>query len=608
MPSSFKGTVRFLSERGLQQLPDPVIWISQQGQILQVNAAACQLYGYTTKQFSTLTVFDLNPQFQPDQWELHWRKDRLDPKRIQTTHRKADGKTVSVEVLNCWEEVDGHTYSCSIIRDMSQEQQKAANLKRLWEQTRQQDKIALLSQFSVDRSSDGIVWLAADGQIKYVNEAMCQRLHYSKEELLAMTIFDVNRNFDPQRLQGLWKRLRQEDTVLLESGHYTKEGQFIPVEINTNFIIHEGEEFACSIVRDITERKAQEAALKQALVEIRQLKEKVEAENEYLQEEISNQQAHNDIITQSENMKVVLHQVDQVAPTDSTVLILGESGTGKELIANAIHRFSRRSGQSFVKLNCAALPEQLIESELFGHEKGAFTGAFQRKIGKFELADDGTLFLDEIGELPLPLQAKLLRALQEGEIERLGSETTMHVNVRIIAATNRDLQEMVRAGTFRNDLYFRLFVFPLSIPPLRERPQDIPVLVEHFCQKHQKRMGKKIETIPNHVMKRLQTYHFPGNIRELENIIERAIIMSTQGTLALPGIELQTTNSAHQAEIDAQIDTFETMQRKHIIAALIQTNWRVSGKGGAAEMLDLPSTTLRSKMQKLGIKRSVAAL
>jgi formate hydrogenlyase transcriptional activator len=292
-----------------------------------------------------------------------------------------------------------------------------------------------------------------------------------------------------------------------------------------------------------------------------------------------------------------------VATTDSTVLILGETGSGKELIARALHNLSDRRERTFVKLNCAAIPTGLLESELFGHEKGAFTGAIATKIGRFELADRGTLFLDEVGEIPLELQVKLLRVLQEQEFERLGSTRTIRVNVRVVAATNRDLGQMVEDQKFRSDLYYRLKVFPITVPPLRERAEDIPLLVRHFTQKFASRMKKRVETIPAEAMTALQTYSWPGNIRELENFIERAVILSSGSVLFVSLAELKRPSQPVHAG-NGSVVTLEEAEREHILKALRETNWTIGGPAGAAAKLGMKRTTLQSKMQKLGISRS----
>jgi formate hydrogenlyase transcriptional activator len=339
---------------------------------------------------------------------------------------------------------------------------------------------------------------------------------------------------------------------------------------------------------DITERVLME-----------QEKARLEAQNIYLQEEIKGSHNFEELIGGSTSLKKVLKNVGRVAPTDSTVLITGETWTGKELIARAIHNLSPRRGRPLVKVNCAAIPAGLIESELFGHEKGAFTGALTKKMGRFEVADKGTIFLDEIGELPLDLQSKLLRVLQEGEFERVGGMQTFKVNVRIIAATNRDLEQQSKTGHYRPDLYYRLNVFPIHLPALREREGDIPMLVQFFVRKFAANFGKKIDRISERMMAGLQRYHWPGNIRELEHVIERAVILSE-------GSELEPIDwlSQHNGKAGAaKTQTLEEMERQHIVEVLDQTNWRVSGDKGAAKILGLNPTTLEARMKKLDITR-----
>jgi len=334
--------------------------------------------------------------------------------------------------------------------------------------------------------------------------------------------------------------------------------------------------------------------------EITGLKEKLAKEKLYLEEEIRTEYNFEEIIGESTALKKVLKQVAVVAPTDSTALILGETGTGKELLARAIHNLSGRRERTFVKMNCAAIPTGLLESELFGHERGAFTGAIATKVGRFELADGGTLFLDEVGDIPLDLQSKLLRVLQEQEFERLGSTRTIRVNVRMVAATNQDLTEMVEKKEFRSDLYYRLNVFPVLIPPLRERREDIPVLVRYFAQKFARQLNRPVERIPADTMDALTNYAWPGNIRELENLIERAVILSSGPDLVVPVSELKTSRPLMDA---APVSTLEAAERDHIVRALNATNWVIGGQAGAAAKLGMKRTTLQSKMQKLGISR-----
>jgi PAS domain S-box-containing protein len=353
---------------------------------------------------------------------------------------------------------------------------------------------------------------------------------------------------------------------------------------------------------DITDRKEAEEALQVAHAEVSKLKNQLEEENIYLQEEIRLSHNVDEIIGGSNAIKYVLFKIEQVAKTDTTVLILGETGTGKELVARAIHSQSNRKHRPLVKVNCAVLSASLIESELFGHEKGAFTGAVARKIGRFELADGATIFLDEIGELPLELQPKLLRVIQEGEIERLGGSKTIKVDVRLIAATNRNLKSEVEKGTFREDLWYRLNVFPITLPPLRQRKEDIPLMVEHFTRIFSKKVGKTVTSISSATMKKFQDHSWPGNIRELSNVVERALVTA-------PGTVLHVVDQFEQPKESTELaGSLEEIEREHITRILDQTAWKVEGQGGAARILGLHPSTLRTRMTKLGIQRSIRAL
>ncbi len=351
-----------------------------------------------------------------------------------------------------------------------------------------------------------------------------------------------------------------------------------------------------SLKREIDVRRKAEHDLKDALEEIRQMKDRLERENVYLQEEIRLEQNFEEIIGRSDALKYVLYRVEQVAPTDATVLILGETGTGKELVARAVHGVSSRKDRLMVKVNCAALAPNLIESELFGHQKGAFTGAGMNQQGRFEVADGTTLFLDEIGELPLELQAKLLRVLQDGEFERLGSSRTLKVDVRVIAATNRNLEEEVARGRFREDLWYRLNIFPITVPPLQQRREDIPLLVNAFLTRLSKKIGKQVETVLPADMRAMMDYAWPGNVRELENLIERAVILS-QG----PELNVELPRGRDSAPGDGR--ALEDVERTHILRVLEESAWKIEGRDGAARFLQLNPGTLRSRMKKLGIER-----
>ena len=446
---------------------------------------------------------------------------------------------------------------------------------------------------------EAVFWFDKDANFFEVNQVACQKWGYTREEFLQLTIFDVNPTMSPAIWAAHWAA-KQKETTTFESSHLRKDGTIFPVDITDIFVDLRGEVYSCAIVRDISERKQKESALRGALLEIKELKEKLEAENNYLQEEIEVQNNFGEIISNSPKFQIILKQIEQVADTNSTVLITGESGTGKELIARAVHRLSRRSKRPMIKVNCAALPATLIESELFGHEKGAFTGALARKLGKFELADGGTIFLDEIGEMPIDLQPKLLRTIQEGEIERVGGQEVKMIDVRIIAATNRNLPKEIEAGNFREDLYYRLNVFPIHSIPLRARKIDVPLLTRFFCEKIGAKLGKKITEVPQKVIDKLVSYDFPGNIRELENLIERAIITSRSGKLSL-GDWFNPKNKKHKSQ---NFISLEDYQRNYIIEVLKHTDWRVSGEYGAAKLLKMRPTTLYSKMDRLNIKRS----
>ena len=347
-------------------------------------------------------------------------------------------------------------------------------------------------------------------------------------------------------------------------------------------------------------------ALDEALLGLREASERLEAENVYLRQEMQSKHGFDEIIGESDSLVHCLLAVDRVAATAAPVLLLGETGTGKELLANAIHRRSDRSERPLVKVNCAALPANLIESELFGYEKGAFTGADKAKRGRFDLADGSTLFLDEIGDIPLEVQPKLLRVLQEGEFERLGGTETVKVDVRIVAATNRNLPEAVQVGKFRSDLFYRINTFPIEVPPLRARSKDIELLAQHFAQVHGQRLGREVRAISAHMMRQLREYSWPGNVRELEGVIQRAIISSTGPVIDLADklqLPLATRDDGMPRVLSHSIAELKSVERDHILSVLEESDWKISGTDGAASRLGVPPSTLRSKMKKLSIDR-----
>jgi len=468
------------------------------------------------------------------------------------------------------------------------------------------ERMMRFSHFTIERAAEAIFWIDSDARIIRANEAACRSLGYTMDELLAMRVHDIDPEYTLERWPDFWARLRGTVFLVFDSRHRRKDGSVFPVEVSCNYIEFEGKGYTCTFARNITERIRREETLKSALDELAKLKKRLQAENIYLQDEINLSHNFKDIITHSRAFKKVLSRIEQVAPTDATVLIRGETGAGKELVARAVHRLSRRHDRPLVKVNCAALPSTLIESELFGHEKGAFTGALAKKAGRFELADGGTIFLDEIGDLPPELQAKLLRVLQEGEFERLGSPHTRRVDVRVLTATHKDLEGAIEGGLFRQDLYYRLNVFPITCPPLRDRREDIPILVKHFAKVYASRIGKAIETIPIDVMEALQSYAWPGNVRELQNVIERAVIISKGKTLDL-GEWLPPRSapppSAGLATLREVEERQEQIERDHILDVLQAARWRVRGPHGAAAVLGLKPTTLEARMKRLGIRR-----
>ena len=464
------------------------------------------------------------------------------------------------------------------------------------------------NELLLSAAGEGICGFDCEGQVTFINPTASTLLAWQDLNLDGQTIHDIFGLNEPKadeycpvhNIVSGKKRYQASDKQFWRS-----DGSSFPVDFVSTPILEDGQLQGIVVVfRDITERKQAEQKLKNAYSEIEQLKNRLHEENTYLQEQINLTHKFEDILGQSQSLKSVLGQVEKVAPTDTTVLILGETGTGKELFARALHNLSPRNNRPLVKVNCAALPTNLIESELFGHEKGSFTGATARRIGRFELAHNGTIFLDEIAELPFELQAKLLRVLQEGEIERLGDSKTININVRIIAATHRDLKQMVSDKTFREDLYYRLSVFPLTIPTLRERQPDITLLVQWFINKYAQKMGKQINHIPQSVMDKLLNYKWPGNVRELENVIERAVILSPDQTLQISELHNPQNNSIDNGKA---LKSLADMEKTHIINVLESTNWLISGEQGAASILEMHPNTLRSRMSKLGIRRASIA-
>jgi PAS domain S-box-containing protein len=613
----------------MDNLREAVFWIDQNGNIWEVNDGAEELSGYSKEELRKMHVFDVNASVQKPNWDVVWNRLREQKKVIfDSKFRKKDGKIIDIEITQNFMVYDNCEYTCSIVRDIRQRKFEEELLRTVSEATSGltgEDFLMVLAKhitMTLTMRYALITECANEEKTRlrtlcYIDgERVLDNIEYDTADIPCEIIMEGKDFFMPAGVYIKYPKEKGIESAVGVPIYSSKTGEIIGhiLALDPNPVTTEKNQTAilkifaaragAEIERMKAEMKLEKAneQLKLRLKEIEMLKNQLQLENKYLQEEIKLTYNFEEIISRSNDFKRVLQKIQQVASTEATVLILGESGTGKELIARAVHNISNRSKKPLVKVNCATLPANLIESELFGHEKGAFTGAMERKVGRFELADGGSIFLDEIGELPVELQAKLLRILQEGEFERLGNPKTMKVNVRVIAATNRDLQQAIEKKEFREDLYYRLNVFPILCPPLRERKEDIPLLVKHFCQKHEGKIGRKITNIAPEVMNALMSYDWPGNIRELENIIERAMIISQDNKLKygewLPSKRIVSTEKGR-----SQHETLEDVEKEHIISVLKKTGWKVSGEKGAAKILGLNPTTLEARMKKMGIKR-----
>jgi len=578
-----------LFERLFEFSPDAVLVTNLAGSIIATNAQAERMFGYDRQELIGQPVEILIPErfrrIHPQHRSDYTAQPHMRPMGVglDLYARRKDGSEFPVDILLSPVETSEGQVVLSIVRDISEKKQSEEALRRSELQWRS------LFEFSPDAiiASDG------EGKISEVNGQVERFFGYDRSELLGqpveILIPDRFRQIHPRHRNDYshQPRLRPMGAGLELYGR-RKDGSEFPVDIMLGQVEAAEGRVVLSVIRDLTEKKESEEALRRS-----------EQEKRYLEEEIITTHQFEAIVGENPGLKRVMKQVENVAATDATVLILGETGTGKELIARAIHQLSPRRDRAIVKLNCSAIPAGLLESELFGHEKGAFTGAIAQKIGRLELAHQGTFFLDEVGDLPLELQPKILRALQEKEFERVGGTRTIPVNVRLVAATNRDLAKMVNEGKFRNDLYYRLRVFPVTIPPLRERADDIPLLVQYFLNSHSKRMGRRIETIPTETMRTLVKWRWPGNVRELENFIERSVILTQGSVLRAPLAELEAAEGP-AALTDSNL---EAAEREHILRVLRECKGMVGGASGAAERLGLKRTTLNSKIKKLKIKR-----
>ncbi|MBI1226724.1 MAG: PAS domain S-box protein [Bacteroidetes bacterium] len=575
----------YLARFCLDNVNEMITWVSPEGRIFYANKAVREVLGYTAEELDGMKLADMEPGLTEDAWRKEWETVKQEGYLTREASRRSkNGDEFPVELSLHYMNYNGKEYKMAFVRDIRKRKALEEDIQ--------------LSFATIKTAPNMVIWLTEEANFRFFNDTFVQMTGYSVEDIEQMTILDFFPDFDLKKFKRRWEDLRTGRSVPIELNMVCKNGEQILVESNAQLINLKGKEFVSNILRDITKQRAQELELKQQVKEIEALQIKLAKENILLKEEIQVEQGFTNIISRSPSYKPILRQIGQVAGTSATVLILGETGTGKELLAKAIHSLSTRSEQTMVKINCGALPENLIESELFGHEKGAFTGAFNRKAGRFELAHRGTIFLDEIGELPLDLQAKLLRVLQEGEFERLGGTETTKVDVRVIAATNRNLEEMVEKGKFREDLFYRLNVFPIVNIPLRDRKEDIKPLVRHFIDKYNQKLGRNIEEIPESVVNELEAYEFPGNVRELENLIERAVILSL-GKKLVANFQFKTAKSGKKIAFK----TMEDLQRDHILEALRRTKGKVTGPGGAAEILGMNDKTLYSRMTKYEIGR-----
>jgi PAS domain S-box-containing protein len=583
------GVAENLFDGFLRFSPDAVLITDREGRIIQANDQTEHLFAYSRDELIGQPVETLMPERFRRAHPTHRAAYFADPHtrpmgaNLELYGLRKDGTEFPVDImLSTVETADGPVV-LSVIRDISSRKRAEDALRRSEAQLR-----AIF-----EHSPDAIIGVDSHGKIVEVNEQVEKFFGYQRSELtgksIEMLIPERFRNNHPHYRADYQHTPRTRPMGIgLDLFGLRKDGTEFPVDIMLSPVDTPEGKMVLTVIRDLSEKKRAQEEL-----------ERREREKRYLEEELYTEHRFEDIIGESPALKRVLKQVETVAATDVTVLILGETGTGKDLIARAIHQLSGRSEYSLVKLNCAAIPTGLLESELFGHEKGSFTGAIAQKIGRLELGHQGSFFLDEVGELPLELQPKILRALQEKEFERVGGTRTIPVDIRLIAATNRDLGQMVKEHQFRGDLYYRLRVFPIVLPPLRERREDIPLLVRYFVSKHARSMDRRIETIPPDIMKALVRWEWPGNIRELENFVERSVILTRGSTLRAPISELEMPLEP----ADDGNSSLESAERDHILRVLREAKGVIAGPNGAAARLGLKRTTLNSKLKKLGIER-----
>lgn len=646
------------TDKLIMSMQEGLLIVNLEGKIMMVNNSFCELLGYTEDELIGLNL--PYPFAKNEDLELMMAiKDDVtkgEAKSFQLEFLKKNGKQFLASFLsgNILDDKGEVIALFGTVKDITEEDKVKKALEENAKKSNEKKDVILELASHVGEDFDASLNRITELSAKTLNvdRVSVWSFNSEKEEIYCEKLFALSEKLHTNGIvlkkkdnENYFKALSKEKAILVNNAvdsEITKgfaKDYLIPNNISSLMDVfinstegyygiicfeHVGEcrewtadeqEFATSIANIVSlmveskERKVAEGELvvineelNKRLLEINELKSQLEQENIYLRNELDLVFNYEDMVYGSVEFSNVLTEIEKVAPTNATVLLLGESGTGKELLARAIHNTSLRNNKPLIKVNCSAIPRELIESELFGHKKGSFTGAFSDKIGKFELADGGTLFLDEIGELPLDMQPKILRFLQEGEIEVVGGTGLKKLDVRVIAATNRNLKEEIAKKQFREDLYFRLNVFPIEIPPLRKRKDDIPFLVEHFVDKFNKAYGKNIKYITDEAMIKLQAYEWPGNIRELENLVERASILSNDETLIIPGFESKTQKAIPLNNKDVSLDT---IQRNHILNVLEQCNWKISGANGASELLDLKPSTLRDKMSKLGIKKPI---
>lgn len=599
--------------QALRQSTSDGLYVFHGTRCVDCNEKAAEILGWPIDEIMGVPPWSrkLSPPTQPDGRDSREKGEDFMARAgageclvFDWVHTRSDGSLVDVEVGLHSVQKDDETFVVALLRDVSA-RKSAEEALRVSEQ-----KFA--SAFHASPSSVVIVSLV-DYRFIEVNDSFERVSGYTRDEAIGKTGVELGME-EPGQLARLVELFRGGEPFRdIEARYTTKSGKVRIVELSAEAIETAGEPCVVVVSHDITERRQAEDERRRAFEEIARLKEELERERDYLREEVDVSLHFGEIIGGSTSLGRVLAQVEAVAGTNANVLITGETGVGKELITRAIHSKSQRTARPLVKVNCSSVPRELFESEFFGHVKGAFTGAHRDRVGRFELADGGTLFLDEVAEIPMELQSKLLRVLQEGEFERVGDETTREVDVRLIASTNRDLKIEAQEGRFREDLYYRLSVFPISVPPLRERGDDVVALARHFIDLACRELGRSPMAISRAQVDALRAYEWPGNIRELRNVIERAVILSSGTRLrldqALPEAMLTANNHLDQKDTaDRERDfmtseELEMLERRNLVAALEHAGWKVSGPGGAAELLGLKPSTLAYQMKRLGIAK-----